>query len=71
VPIANNLAAIQRVLEAEGVHLVFEQNGSATGITVKGNDRGGGRQLVSSSLAEPGKRSGSADRGKRGKRSRN
>lgn len=33
VPIKNNLGAMQKALEAAGVHLVF-QSGSATGIVI-------------------------------------
>jgi hypothetical protein len=31
-PIANNIAAMRRVIEAAGVRLVFDKNGTAAGI---------------------------------------
>jgi ribosome-binding protein aMBF1 (putative translation factor) len=44
-PIANNIAAMQRAFEAEGIRLVFGPSGEATGIAWSGT--GGGPQATS------------------------
>jgi ribosome-binding protein aMBF1 (putative translation factor) len=38
-PIANNIAAIQRAIEAAGVHLLFDDGGAAVGVTTQAADR--------------------------------